>query len=174
ALPGTHPDSLKDLDLYVVKVPVSGDATIQVLAADTSAGSDADLRPGLGTGDYYLAVVDFAGTTTTYELCVATITVLGAGPCAGTAFPSPALRARAGDQGTPPGCGAGRAGGAPLPAGSEDRRQARPPEHHSDLSGRERGWAQLLRDEVHLGHVARGTPGETAAPPVRLHPARAV
>jgi len=96
ALPGTHPDSLKDLDLYVVKVPVSGDATIQVLAADTSAGSDADLRPGLATGDYYLAVVDFAGTTTTYELCVATITVLGAGPCAGTVFPSPPLRASAG------------------------------------------------------------------------------
>ena len=89
ALPGTHPDSLKDLDIYVVKVPVSGDATLQVLAADTSAGSDADLRPGLGTGDYYLAVVDFAGTTTTYELCVATIDVLGTGPCAGTAFPSP-------------------------------------------------------------------------------------
>jgi Bacterial Ig-like domain (group 2) len=89
ALPGTHPDSLKDLDLYVVKVPVSGDATIQLLAADTSAGSDADLRPGLGTGDYYLAVVDFAGTATMYELCVATITALGTGPCAGTAFPAP-------------------------------------------------------------------------------------
>ncbi len=89
AFPGTHPDSLKDLDLYVIKIPQAGDAAVQVLAADTSAGSDVDLRPGLATGDYYLAVVDFAGTATTYEICVATITVLGAGPCAGSAFPSP-------------------------------------------------------------------------------------
>jgi Big-like domain-containing protein len=93
ALTGTHPDSLKDLDLYVIKVPLPADAAIQVLAADTAAGSDIDLRPGLGTGDYYLAVVDFAGTATRYEVCVATITFLGAGPCAGAAFPSPPLGA---------------------------------------------------------------------------------
>ena len=91
ALPGTHPDSLKDLDMYVIKVPQSGDMAIQVLAADTSAGSDVDLRPGLVTADYYLAVVDFAGTATTYEVCVATITLVGTGPCAGAAFPSPPI-----------------------------------------------------------------------------------
>src|SRR2546425_4208790 len=89
ALPGTHPDSLKDLDLYVVKVPVPGDVAIQVIAADTLAGSDVNLTPSLGTGDYYLAVVDFAGTTTTYEVCVGTTNiVLGGGFC-NTAWPSP-------------------------------------------------------------------------------------
>jgi hypothetical protein len=46
------------------------------------------LRPGLPTGDYYLAVVDFAGTVTKYEVCVGTI-FLGTGTCAGAAFPSP-------------------------------------------------------------------------------------
>ena len=94
ALSGTHLDSLKDLDLYVVKIPQPADAAVQVLAADTSAGSDVDLRPGLATGDYYLAVVDFAGTATRYEVCVATIALLTPGPCAGAAFPSPPLGAR--------------------------------------------------------------------------------
>jgi len=88
AFPGVHPDSLKDLDIYVVNIPQPGDTLVQVLAADTAAGSDADLRSALATGDYYLAVVDFAGTTTHYELCVGTLSVLGAGPCA-TGFPSP-------------------------------------------------------------------------------------
>ena len=93
ALSGTHPDSLKDLDLYVTRIPQPADVAVQVLAADTAAGSDVDLRPGLATGDYYLTVVDFAGTATRYEVCVATITLLGAGPCAGAAFPSSPLGA---------------------------------------------------------------------------------
>ena len=89
AFPGVHPDSLKDLDLYVLKVPQPGDTVVQVLAADTAAGSDVDLRPSLATGDYYLAVLDFAGTTTFYEVCVGTTnTLLGGGPC-NTGFPAP-------------------------------------------------------------------------------------
>jgi Bacterial Ig-like domain (group 2) len=93
ALPGVHPDSLKDLDVYVVNVPQPGDTVIKVVAADTSAGSDADLRPALATGDFYVAVVDFAGTTTTYEICVGTISVLGVGPCA-AGFPAPPAATR--------------------------------------------------------------------------------
>jgi hypothetical protein len=88
AFPGVHPDSLKDLDIYVVNIPQPGDTLVKVVAADTTAGSDADLRPALATGDYYLVVVDFAGTTTHYEVCVGTLSVLGTGPCA-TGFPSP-------------------------------------------------------------------------------------
>jgi hypothetical protein len=88
AFPGVHPDSLKDLDLYVIKVPVAGDTALQVMLADTAAGSDVNRTAGLATGDYYLAVVDFAGTTTTYEVCASTVPVLGGGFC-NTAFPSP-------------------------------------------------------------------------------------
>jgi len=88
AFPGVHPDSLKDLDLYVAKIPQAGDTVVQVLAADTAAGSDVDLRPSLATGDYYLVVLDFAGTTTNYEVCVGTVPILGGGFC-NTAFPSP-------------------------------------------------------------------------------------
>src|SRR6266851_5597113 len=88
AFPGVHPDSLKDLDLYVIKVPVAGDTALQVMLADTAAGSDVNRTAGLATGDYYLAVVDFAGRTTTYEVCVGTLSLLGMGPCA-AAFPSP-------------------------------------------------------------------------------------
>jgi len=91
AFPGVHPDSLKDLDLYVIKVPVAGDTALQVMLADTAAGSDVNRTAGLATGDYYLAVVDFAGTTTTYEVCASTVGPLGGGFC-NTAFPSPPAR----------------------------------------------------------------------------------
>jgi hypothetical protein len=94
AFPGVHPDSLKDLDVYVVKVPQAGDPALQVMLADTAAGSDVNRTAGLATGDYYLAVVDFAGTATYYEVCVGTLSVLGAGPCA-TGFPSPPAAAPA-------------------------------------------------------------------------------
>jgi len=62
---------LKDLDLYVIK-PQAGRRGAG-LAADTSAGRTW-ICARAGHGDYYLAVVDFAGTGTTYEICVATIT----------------------------------------------------------------------------------------------------
>jgi hypothetical protein len=89
AFPGVHPDSLKDLDLYVLKVPQSGDTALQVMLADTTAGSDVNRTANLATGDYYLAVVDFAGVATTYEVCVGTTnTVLGGGFC-NTGFPAP-------------------------------------------------------------------------------------
>jgi len=96
AFPGVHPDSLKDLDIYVAKVPQPGDTLVQVVAADTAAGSDADLRPSLATADYYLAVVDFAGTTTTYEVCVGTVPLLQPGTCNTPAWPSPPATTRSG------------------------------------------------------------------------------
>jgi len=88
AFPGTHPDSLKDLDLYVVKVPQPSDTALQVLLADTTAGSDVNRTSNLATGDYYLVIVDFAGVATTYEVCVGTVPILGGGPC-NTGFPAP-------------------------------------------------------------------------------------
>jgi len=88
AFPGAHPDSLKDLDLYVIKVPQAGDAALQVMLADTAAGSDVNRTASLATGDYYLAVVDFAGTATTYEVCVGVQPVLSSGFC-GNGFPAP-------------------------------------------------------------------------------------
>ena len=81
AFPGTHPDSLKDLDLYVIKVPAAGDTVLQVMLADTAAGSDVNRTVSLATGDYYLAIVDFAGTTTTYETCVGVAPFLGTPDC---------------------------------------------------------------------------------------------
>jgi hypothetical protein len=89
AFPGVHPDSLKDLDLYVIKVPLAGDTVVSVVAADTAAGSDVNLTPSLATGDYYLAIVDFAGTTTTYEVCVGDVPVLAPGTCNNPPWPSP-------------------------------------------------------------------------------------
>jgi hypothetical protein len=92
AFPGVHPDSLKDLDLYVIKVPAAGDTVVSVVAADTSAGSDVNLTPSLATGDYYLAIVDFAGTATTYEVCVGVVPLLQPGSCNTPAWPSPPAR----------------------------------------------------------------------------------
>jgi len=95
AFPGTHPDSLKDLDLYVIKVPAATDTVVSVVAADTAAGSDVNLTPSLATGDYYLAIVDFAGTTTTYEVCVGTVPLLQPGTCNTPTWPSPPATASA-------------------------------------------------------------------------------
>src|SRR5437588_4389697 len=89
AFPGVHPDSLKDLDLYVVKVPVAGDTLGSVVAAATAPGSDVNLTPSLATGDSYLAIVDFASTTTTYEVCVGYVPLLAAGTCNTPTWPSP-------------------------------------------------------------------------------------
>ena len=95
AFPGVHPDSLKDLDLYLIKVPLAGDTVVSVVAADTSAGSDVNLTPSLATGDYYLAVVDFAGTATTYEVCVGWVPLLSVGTCNTPTWPSPPATASA-------------------------------------------------------------------------------
>lgn len=88
ALASTKPDSLKDLDLYVVRAPKSGDTSLQLMLADTAAGSDVDRTALLAPGDYYAVVLDFAGTSTPYEVCVQTVLLAG-GPCAGTPFPAP-------------------------------------------------------------------------------------
>lgn len=83
AFPGVHPDSLKDLDLYLVRVPSPSDPAVQIVMADTASGSDVNrVVIGLPAGDYYVVVLDYAGTTTKYELCVS------AGACP-TPFPAP-------------------------------------------------------------------------------------
>jgi len=83
AFTGVHPDSLKDLDLYVVRVPSPADTQVPVVMADTAPGSDVNrIVNGLVAGDYYLVVLDYAGTTTQYEICVS------AGACR-TPFPAP-------------------------------------------------------------------------------------
>jgi hypothetical protein len=86
------PDSLKDLDLYVIKVPSPGDTALQIVLADTAAGSDVNRSVTLGAGAYYLVVLDFAGTTTTYEVCAAQ----GLTGCPGGAFPGPPALAATG------------------------------------------------------------------------------
>src|SRR5438105_7184425 len=68
AFPGTPPDCLKDLDLYVVKVPQPSDTALEGLLADTTAGSNVNRTANLATGDYYLVSVDYAGVATTYEV----------------------------------------------------------------------------------------------------------
>ena len=83
AFTGVRPDSLKDLDLYLVRVPSPGTAQVQVVMADTSPISDVNRSvSGLAAGDYYLVMLDYRGTTTHYEICVA------ADACP-TAFPAP-------------------------------------------------------------------------------------
>jgi hypothetical protein len=82
AFPDVHPDSLKDLDLYVIRVPNPGDVALQILMADSASGSDVNRTVSLVAGSYYVVVVDYAGTATRYEICVSS------GQCP-TAFPTP-------------------------------------------------------------------------------------
>jgi hypothetical protein len=89
AFPGGLPAASKDLDVYVIKVPVSGDVgKVQILFADTTAGSDVNKTVGLATGDYYLVVLDYAGASTTYAVCVGTKPLAGAAFCEAS-FPPP-------------------------------------------------------------------------------------
>jgi hypothetical protein len=88
ALPGVNPATSKDLDLYVLAVPQSGDTTLRVLFADTTTGSNVNRTVGLSTGDYYLVVLDYAGASTTYVVCVGTEPFSGIGDCDAN-FPSP-------------------------------------------------------------------------------------
>ncbi len=92
AFPSAKPDSLKDLDLYVIKVPIPGDTALQIVLADTAAGSDVNRSVTLGAGAYYVVVLDFAGTTTTYEVCAAQVLT----GCPGGAFPGPPALAATG------------------------------------------------------------------------------
>jgi Big-like domain-containing protein len=82
AFTGVHPDSLKDLDLYVIRVPNPVDVALQIMMADSANGSDVNRTVFLSAGSYYAVVVDYAGTTTRYEICVAS------GLCP-TPFPTP-------------------------------------------------------------------------------------
>jgi hypothetical protein len=88
AFPGGQPAASKDLDVYVIKVPVAGDTALKIMFADTTAGSDVNRTVGLPTGDYYLVVLDYAGASTTYAVCVGTKPLAGAGFC-DASFPSP-------------------------------------------------------------------------------------
>ena len=66
-----------DIDLYLLRVPSPGDTVMTVVASSARPGSDEDILPllGLGAGQYYLVVTDFAGVPTHYSLC------FGAGVC---------------------------------------------------------------------------------------------
>src|SRR5438270_11243842 len=277
AFPGTHPDSLKDLDLYVIKVPAATDTVVSVVAADTAAGSDVNLTPSLATGtitwrswtsparppptrsawapsrccnqepatprpgrrhpppraprsaaaarrppapgppssgaggrdqrrarmlplshagpgEQPVLLVVWRGHIRRGHRCehqqrrrrsrAAAAHPRGQVPDrapAGEGGHGPGVpgvrshpRARGGYQGSSARCRPGRRGRAPLPAGGQDRRQARPPQHHPHLPGRERGRAQLLRDEVCRGHLARGPARQEGAAPGRRHPADSV
>jgi hypothetical protein len=88
ALPGANPATSKDLDLFVLAVPQSGDTALQVLFADTATGSSVNRTVDLPTGDYYLVVLDYAGASTTYVVCVGTKPSLAPGDC-DASFPSP-------------------------------------------------------------------------------------
>jgi hypothetical protein len=87
-LPSAKPDSLKDLDLYLIRKPAPGATSLTIVGADTSAAATAAVVAALAAGEYYAAVIDFAGTSTPYAMCIDT----GLTPCAG--FPAPPLRAR--------------------------------------------------------------------------------
>jgi hypothetical protein len=73
-----------DIDVYLLKVPTPGDTLINVVASSARPGSDEDIQLplGLGAGDYYVVVTDFAGVPTSYSLC------FGAG-AACSVFPTP-------------------------------------------------------------------------------------
>jgi hypothetical protein len=88
-LPGAPRDSLRDLDLYVVRVPVPSDASLQVVLTDTTAGPSVDRIVTLTAGSYYAVVLDFAGRTTRYQLCVEAALLPPGGSCAGAPFPAP-------------------------------------------------------------------------------------
>ncbi len=93
-------DSLKALDLYVIKVPAPGDAALTIVRADTALAPLKDhdfiLTTLTPSANYYAVVLDFSGVTTYYEICVqAAPSALPGGPsCPGTA-PFPAPRAAA-------------------------------------------------------------------------------
>jgi hypothetical protein len=117
AIPGVHPDSTKFLTFYVIKVPARpADTALTIVVRDTAVAhalahdTSAMLAPGQ---DYYAVVLDFAGTTTYYELCAQPAQTLPPATCPGTApWPgSPAPTATA-------------ARAAPLPAGWARRLRA--------------------------------------------------
>jgi Bacterial Ig-like domain (group 2) len=94
-------DSLKALDLFVIKVPNRpADTALTIVKADTALAPLKDhdvVVSGLTAGtDYYAVVLDFSGVTTYYEICAqpAPSPLPSGGPCPGTT-PFPAPRAAA-------------------------------------------------------------------------------
>jgi len=93
AISGVNPDSAKFLTFYIIKVPAPSDAALTVVVTDTAVASrtDHDVTVSLTPGaDYYAVVLDFAGTTTYYEICAQVAQVLPPSTCPGSApWPAP-------------------------------------------------------------------------------------
>ena len=69
APPSAFGDS-SDIDVYLLRFPNPGDATMTVVASSARAGSDEDIPLlFLAAGEYYVVVTDFAGVPTHYSLC---------------------------------------------------------------------------------------------------------
>lgn len=90
---GVNPDSTKFLTFYVIKVPAASDTALTVVVADTAvaARTDHDVTVALAPGaDYYAVVLDFAGTTTYYEICAQAASLVPPTTCPGSApWPGP-------------------------------------------------------------------------------------
>jgi hypothetical protein len=91
AVTGVNPDSLKFLTFFVIKVPAPGDTGLTIVVTDTAVASRLDhqvtttaLTPGQ---DYYAVVLDFAGTTTYYEICAQAASLLVPPPTCGPGSP---------------------------------------------------------------------------------------
>jgi hypothetical protein len=59
-----------DIDTYVLRVPVDSRG-LESVGGDAGTGSTSSSTMLLGSGDYYLAVVDSAGVPTHYGVCIA-------------------------------------------------------------------------------------------------------
>ncbi|HVH09948.1 MAG TPA: Ig-like domain-containing protein [Gemmatimonadales bacterium] len=90
---GINPDSIKIVQLYVIKVPAASDTALAVVLRDTAVAKLATRDTTLATltagQDYYAVVLDYAGVTTYYELCVQPAPTIVGPSCAGAAWPAP-------------------------------------------------------------------------------------
>ena len=100
AIPGVNPDTAKYLTFYVIKRPAAGDTALTVVVQDTAVAHRLDHDTTITTltagQDYYAVVLDFAGKTTYYEMCVQPGQATPPPTCAGSAPwpgpPAPAAR----------------------------------------------------------------------------------
>jgi hypothetical protein len=92
AVPGVNPDSVKFLTFYVIKVPAATDTALTIAIADTAVAARLDHQvttTALTAGaDYYAVVLDFAGSSTYYEICAQVVSV-SPPTCAGSTWPAP-------------------------------------------------------------------------------------
>jgi hypothetical protein len=100
AISGVNPDTAKFLTLYVIKRPIAGDTALSVIVEDTAVAHRLDHDTTITTlaagQDYYAVVLDFAGTTTYYELCAQPAQAVPPTTCAGSApWPGPPAPATA-------------------------------------------------------------------------------